>query len=251
METIIKSPAIADETVKLWPISSEELNTQAPEHAMLSEQANELSSSPPLPSLVDETSAIHAEQPLSPLPSFEQFWNAHHETLRELESKAAQEGYEQGLLKGEAAAQQANEEILERLHQILVQGQTSMVSVVKDAEALIGAIVFEVVCKIVGEQLLKESECHRVIAQVIHSTLDENILQLKVSLKDFEKLQVILHQAEKTPDIARLARLPLQADPNIELGGCLVYLKDGKIDGRIETQFRLFAQSLKEAIGHG
>lgn len=257
METIIKSPAIAAEVVKLWPGLTEQSTARpaivtydhAPETAALNERLDDSQSLTQEPLADDESSVEAVQEPKDETPpSFQQFWDAHHETLQALETKTRQEGYEQGFSKGEAAAQQVNQDTLEKLHQVVEQGQAAMARVVKDAEELIGAIVFEAVCKIVGEQLLQKDGCQKIVSRVIQDTLDENILQIKISPKDFEKLQASRHETETTFAAERLAKLPIQADSTVELGGCRVELKDGQIDGRIETQFRLFAQSLKEAI---
>lgn len=257
MESVIKSPAFSDEIVSLelgfsenhaFPtievktsthISDTDANRDILQQALLEEQA--------------EQEILHELIEKSDLtPTFEHFWEMHREKLEILERNAANDGYKKGYAKGESDAQLKYAEAVNQFQQLTDVGQASIALMLKDAETLIGSIVFEAVCKIVGEQMVRVDGCHQIILQVIKNTLDDDILAIKVSPSDFTLLQLSrkVTDTESASVTDKLTNLPIEADPDIELGGCLVELKDGRIDGRIETQFRIFAQSIKDAISH-
>ena len=185
--------------------------------------------------------------------SYENFWEEHRETLRSLEQQAIQDGYRQGYLQGESDAQLKHAEAVESLLQLVDKGQASLSQLLQASEMLIGAIVFEAAGKVIGDQLLTVEGCRNIIGKVIKNTLDQEVILLKVSPQDFERLQFLTNNGDGSGDVLvdRLTKLPIEADSAVELGGCVVELRDGSIDGRIETQMRMFAQSIKDAFNLG
>lgn len=165
----------------------------------------------------------------------------HQDVLGELEDKARDEGYQDGYAAGEAAGRAHFEEAATALETLTAQINDSVAAVLTDAEEIIGAVVFEAVCKILGDRLVSAEGTRAVVAKVLSRVAHEEVVSVRVAPGDLAKL------AERTEQDLRLPEFPFEADTNVELGGCLVQLKGGHLDGRIETQFRAFAQSLKEA----
>lgn len=262
MEKVIKSPLFADDVVKLWQDSSEALviekqSVTIPDVAedgadvleVLMNEENEVVKDIPTSfdnvytSTDDSASARIEDDDVI----FERFWDMHRETLLSLEQKAASDGY----AKGESEAQSKYVEAIERFNGLADAGQAAIANVLRDAEALIGAIVFESVSKIVGGVLADADGCKHVVSQVIKDTLKSDIVVIKVSPKDFERIRAATSNNDASLESrTSIDGLPVEADAAVELGGCLVELRQGRIDGRIETQFRLFAQSIKESIVH-
>lgn len=262
MAVVIKAPILADDFVSLEPRLSERqsssremkkmddmpsfyphvIQTEPVEHndQLEIEQISEL-----------EVASVPMTHPQEQL-SYEDFWEEHRETLRNLEQIAVQDGYQKGYLQGESDAQLKQAEAIGSLLTLVDKGHESLKQLLQASDQLIGEIVFEAVSKIVRDRLITVEGCGQVIAQVIENTLDQEIVTLKISSRDFERLQPLIRDKGESDDIAlsRLAKLPIEADDKIELGGCIAELRDGGIDGRIETQMRMFAQSIKDAFKH-
>lgn len=261
MAVVIKAPILADDWVSLESHFSErQLSSQLEKkddlssfnpHAIETESVEHndglLRDSEPSELEVEPTPLTNFEVP----PSYEDFWEEHRETLRKLEQNAVHDGYQKGYLQGESDAQQKQTEAIESLLKLVDKGHASLNQLLQASNPLIGEIVFEAVSKIVGDRLMTIEGCGQVIEQVIKNIQDQEIVTLKVSSQDFERLQPLIGiKGDNDVVFGRLAKLPIQADDKVELGGCIAELRDGGIDGRIETQMRMFAQSIKDALKH-
>lgn len=158
-----------------------------------------------------------------------------------------EEGMQAGLAEGKAAGLAQYEDAVGLLGDVARSARTALTTAVSQTEDVIAAIVFQTVCKIVGDKLLTAEGCRAVLQQVLAKANQDEVVAIRISPVDFERLQ----SAEPDMDEARakaLSSIPLLPDDAVELGGCLVTLENGSIDGRIETQFRAFAQSLKDVV---
>jgi len=168
----------------------------------------------------------------------------HREALSALEDDARREGHDAGFAKGEAAGREKYLQAAETLRKLVETTNAAVADTLAAAEEVVGAIVFEAVCKIVGDKLMTAEGIRAVVAEVVSRAKRDEVISLKVCASDLGRLQ-----AEASSDHV-LGTLALEADDSVELGGCIVQLKGGYLDGRIETQFRAFAESIKEAA-HG
>lgn len=160
-------------------------------------------------------------------------------------------GYREGRDAGEAAARIAGEkQIAERvalLAEILAQLRSSFNEVMANAEPLVAAIAFEAVCKVIGQQLTTQTGVTNAMRQVIARIGQENCLSVRLAPPDLAWLR----ESGVLPNmLGEFDDAMFVEDAEISLGGCIVTVANGEIDGRIETQFRNFAQSLKDAIRH-
>lgn len=253
MVAIIKSPVVAHEFVELGtakPTPVVEVHEVVQVQRSFENEIADIDGA----TVGDEPVSIEPQHTASEDGSsqytFEDFMEMHRETLRSIEEKAMKEGYEQGYLKGEGDAYGKYTDALSQFQRLAEVGQYSVADMLKKSEILIGAIVFEATTKILGKELITIDGCRSAVAQVIQDIDFKNILKIKVSSHDFERLNA-LEGNWHHPSESSLVSLPFEADSSVELGGCLVELADGRnIDGRIETQLQIFAQSLKEAL-HG
>ncbi len=158
-------------------------------------------------------------------------------------------GYQNGIEAGrQAACSAADKKVDERLviiDEMLQQLRSTFDGVLANAESIIAAIVFEAVCKIVGRELASVEGATAAIRQIIERVGADACVTIRLAPSDFAWLQGKGLHAGALP--ASLAQV-IAEDPNVVLGGCLVTVANGEIDGRIETQFRNFAQGLKDAI---
>jgi flagellar assembly protein FliH len=155
-------------------------------------------------------------------------------------------GYAAGLEEGKQSGEQGYADALQALLELTKAGQKAMRSSLDDTAPVIAEIVFMAVSKIVGATLATQAGVQEVVTTAIEDAKRQEIVAVKISRSDMALLQV--HAADLQPGLSALKELGLEVDDSIELGGCIVQLKGGHIDARIETQFRIFAQSLKEAV---
>lgn len=214
------------------------------------------------PVIAIQTTAV-LKEPASPdmdteAEAYARFMAKHEVELQSLEKKVRQEayaaafaegekaGYVAGLEKGESESAEKYSQALSKLEHVVTVGNQAISGSLADAESLIGAIVFQSVCKIVGDTLNTPEGVLAVVQRALSDAKRDEIVALKVSPEDMRLL--LDHESSLQPGFARLQSFGLVADERVALGGCIVQLKGGHIDARIETQFRSFAQSLKEAI---
>lgn len=240
METLIKSPPISDRGIDLLPLG------QIPDKATHLLRAPEIlrPGQPPVaptqrnkpvnspaPSQPDVATSAPSEAPEEQERRTKELLAAQQASL-----KAIEEGFAKGLAEGKRTAEGKYAEALDALAKLAENGRDSVSGLLRDAEEVIGAIVFEAVCKIVGKDLASQEGRFAVVQQVLASAMQEEVVSIRVSPKDCHSLK------------AQHPALPIEPDDRIELGGCILALKGGSIDGRIETQFRVFAQGLKDAL---
>jgi len=173
---------------------------------------------------------------------------ARQASLEEAEAKAVAEGYARGLSEGQEAGKLEYAEAIRTLATLVESGKHSVVDLLIESEAVIASIVFEAVCKIVGKTMASPEACAAVVRQVLSRSSEGEIVSVLVSPGEYQQLNNDAEANPLGPSAALLSALSLEPDDRIELGGCILTLKAGSIDGRIETQFRTFAQSLKDAL---
>lgn len=249
METLIKSPPISERGVDLPPqprmenrfpsaAPQEPRTPEAPrdEPAHAAPSRNGKPSESTTQSSHDAAPSLRSPQPQVPESRIKEQLAVQQAALKEAEAKAVAEGFAKGLAEGKQTGEEKYSAALVALSTLVENGQDSVSGLLRDAEQVIGAIVFEAVCKIVGKELANSEGCSAVVQQVLAKAIQEEIVSVRVSPKDCQTLR------------AGLPVLPVESDDRVELGGCILALKGGSIDGRIETQFRAFAQSLKDAL---
>ena len=190
--------------------------------------------------------------------AYRRFMAEHETRLKTLEENTRKTAYESAYAEGEKAGYaagldqgakqgaEAYSTAIGVLEEVARAGREAVTSGVVNAEALIGEIVFQVVCKIVGDTLNTPQGVQAVVGEVLTEVKRHEVVALKLAPANLKLL--LEHEATLQPQFARLQSLGLEADERVALGGCIVQLKGGHIDARIETQFRAFAQSLKEAV---
>ena len=178
--------------------------------------------------------------------------------LKQTMDEAHAKGFAQGLIEGRAKGVDSGEaegrtqgiaqyqNAIELLDKWRCQANEQLQNMVSDAEEIIGAIVFEAVCKIVGDTLKTPEGICALVNAAINGVKYEDILAIQVSPNDFKMLSSI-DESELSQEQTCLKRLGLEESHEVELGGCIVKLKAGRIDARIDTQLHAFAESLKKA----
>lgn len=161
--------------------------------------------------------------------------------LAEIRERATVDAFAEGLEKGRQAGAQEYAERIDAFDRLLHSGRESLSAVLQESEEVIGAIVFESVCKIVGRTLASSESCALVVKEIVARVARDEVITVHVSPRDLVHFENGIDPPVTFPGVS------IEADETVELGGCLLTLKGGSIDGRIETQFRSLALSLKDA----
>lgn len=164
------------------------------------------------------------------------------EKLAELEEDARQEGFRKGYEEGKALAQDEFAAGLKTLGALLDAGKASLSEVLGKQHGLIASIIFEAVCKIIGEKLSSQETCKEVLEHLMRGLQEGEVACLQISERDFQAIKSSALFQEDT----LLSSIKLEPSIEVALGGCIVKLHDGLIDARIETQLKQLAHTLTE-----
>jgi len=95
--------------------------------------------------------------------------------------------------------------------------------------------------KILGEALVDKEIALSVIRNVIEQENLLDILQVRVSARDFE----LVSNHSNFDDLQKLHFVP---DLSVETGGCILQLRSGLVDGRVDVQLKSLTELMKMAI---
>lgn len=160
----------------------------------------------------------------------------------EIQESAHREGYEEGFVE----VKEKYKEQIEQLSSLLVSVNEALPEYLKKSESMIAVIVFESLCKIIGEVLADRSKAIEIVANVIRALEKEKIREVYVGQIDFNNIENL--SSDLAPDNVALKNIMNQftfkIDPEIRLGGCKVKLVDGFLDATIERQLNILSKSL-------
>lgn len=247
MEALIKSPVIDSAVIDLYPraqgVAPGDKQRPTPTATYTQERPKENPAKTP----VEARPAQGQQEDQTPESKLKDLIQAQQASFKEAETKAVSEGFAKGLSEGRQAGEEKYASAIEALANLIESAQRSVAALLQESEEIIAAIAFEAVCKIVGKELMTPEGCSSVVRQVLAKMPRDEIISVRVSPKDYECLVGASAHHPNATWVTQLSSLSLEADHHVELGGCILNLRDGNVDGRIETQFRAFAQSLKDA----
>jgi len=254
MAALIKSPRLIEQALDLLlqPRTNEVENRLTGKSSALVAQVPEASLVPPSTTIAPSghhgdgiSTAEPIRDEIKAQSQLDDLLRARQLALQEAEAKAVADGFTKGLAEGKAKGEAGYYEAIKALGQALLEARAAIPKVLWEAEQLIAPVVFEAVCKIVGPQLSTPEGCEAIVRQVLARASDEEHISVRVSPKTYRLLSEYF--GKNNGEALSVAEIPMEGDDNVELGGCILTLREGSVDGRIETQFRNFAQSLKDA----
>lgn len=260
MEALIKSPVLLDQVLDLGGLAVPERAIPKP----LQKESLGRSHSMVLPRNADsgtqpaDEGKRNASSPSEPADGLESIGRndvavAEAVTLaerlaavKEAEERAFAEASDRGLEEGRRAAAAECAELLDQIKQLNERASDALPLLLAEAHDLIASVVFEAVCKILGRELVTPDGCTAVIEQVVGRVAKESILTIRIAPADYDRLKNALANGAVAEPVRRMLEMPIEPSAEVGLGGCVLTLKAGTLDGRIETQFRNFAQTLKD-----
>jgi len=194
-----------------------------------------------VPAKVLLAAEVESERP--DYPDFDSVLRAHQQEIDAMKADAVARGYAEGLDAGRMEGKKTYLAAQRKLESTVDALGARFEEVVDQAEALIGEIVFSVVARIVGAQITSADGVRALVAEAIAQVRRQQIIRIRMTPGDIALLQETEADGESQ---TAFAGIPIEPDDEIGLGGCVIDIEGGSLDARIETQFRQFAQSLKD-----
>jgi flagellar biosynthesis/type III secretory pathway protein FliH len=161
-----------------------------------------------------------------------------------VEAKKAAErlGYAEGLTQGKSAAQKSLTEQVAQLAVLMEEVYAARQEVVNGAEDMIVDIVFQSICRILGESADQRVMVTGMVQQVLKQFRQQEPLVLLLHPQDMALVQQNLPEMGIDPE-----QTQFRTDASLKIGGCLVESMVGTLDARLETQLSRLRDALLQA----
>ncbi len=171
--------------------------------------------------------------------------------------QAYQEGFNDGLAKGTNEGEKAGfelatqklEPLLDSLQQGLLQlknlRQETYQRIEKEVVALALAIARKVVCR---EIEMDKEVVVCVAREALAKVQDPGKIKIKMNPSDLQFINETQYQLSEL--IADIDNVTLEAEDNIQSGGCVIETNLGEIDARIEKQLQAVEESFRTAFSN-
>ncbi len=148
-------------------------------------------------------------------------------------------GYEEGFRAGREAALAEAASLLQLLRTAAAEGEAIRGQVVGEASAVITRAVVLAVRRIVADVYDDPARTAAAVAEAVRAASGQEILSIRV------------HPAAEVPVTAALADLAgyVRPDDGIEVGGCIIDLRNGTIDATLDARLSLMERALRAAGG--
>lgn len=152
----------------------------------------------------------------------------------------ADEARQEGARQGFAAAQSQSEQLLSLLQEAAANGTAIRDQVAAEAMSVITRAVLVAVRRIVGEYYNEDpARTVAAVSDALRSASSQEIVSIRVNPAVEPAVQAAL------VDVARYVR----PDEAIEIGGCLIDLRNGQIDATLDTRVGLMELAIRDASG--
>lgn len=162
--------------------------------------------------------------------------------LQEAQQKVQQiqeQAHSEGLRRGESEGRAKLTQALEQTQAVLLGAQQDRARMLAETEAEVVHLVLQVVRKILKiEPIINEQVLTRVIRDALERLGQRVDVNIYVNPQDVELLHYTLSQIQ---DLA--LEIVIEADEQVEPGGCRVSSQAGEIDARLSSQFEAVARS--------
>lgn len=149
---------------------------------------------------------------------------------------AERRGLTQGMEKGEREALALVTRKIEVLASLADAVETSRAHALGQAEDMLVEIAHAAVCRMVGATAASRDTLLDMVRTIARDEHAAKQLRIRMHPQDLATLQ--------DDDIPLDARITLQADSAVEIGGCMVDSDKGTLDARLETQLSRLGEAL-------
>ncbi|HEU4652734.1 MAG TPA: FliH/SctL family protein [Steroidobacteraceae bacterium] len=157
---------------------------------------------------------------------------------------AKHEGFAEGFAEGAKAARTETANALALIKKILAEAEVAFANDSEQLADQCADIVAEAFSKLAGKLLPVREAAVGAVIEVLTRAKDSREVLIRVSPAD---LAIMEQSREQLAAAVSGRRFNLVADPQVELGGCIVESKLGNLDGRLEVQLRELFETLRAA----
>ncbi len=160
-----------------------------------------------------------------------------------IRQRAYREGYEAGQRDGEGAARAEVANALGMVAGVASDARLLRNALLRNSESEIVDLAIDVARAILGDALAVDKRAVlATVERAIERAAHMNILRMRVHPSDVEA--VTAHLAETGS--AAPATWQVSADGTIGVAGCVIDVEGGEIDARLDVQFEIVADALRE-----
>lgn len=239
MEPLIRSTYVIDEPV-LLPSGKK---TQEPRDEPPTPLAGEAQDALMTPPIAEPQAAYVPQERCDAEEALRQETERAERLARETEAaveEARERGYRDGYDAGHAEGEKVHAARVAELDALVASAALALKNGIEGVEDVSVEIVFEAICRILGDAMVQEEAVVLLVKEVIGRVKDRQSLIIRVSPGDYELLQ--RHRA-KLSSLAE-GNVELVADDRVVLGGCLLEAAGGSLDGRLEVQIHQLKETL-------
>ena len=158
----------------------------------------------------------------------------------EVAKRAVEDGFEKGLRAGEAEGREAYTSGLQQLEDLTQSLNSTIQRSMEESEDMMVAIVYEAVCKIVGDALATKDGVTAVVKEAMSRVRGKSSVIIRVNPFDLELI-------EESAAFGVASEADWRGDDSIPMGGCMIESEYGTLDARIETQLNQLKRVLLAA----
>lgn len=170
--------------------------------------------------------------------------------IEKLITKTKEEAYKEGYAESISDVQVRYSEQFEKIDSLIKSINEALPIYIKKNEPVIASIVFESVCKIIGEELANKSKSILVVEKTINSVEKDRIREILISQDDFNAIESLNSDLSSDGVVleGNINQFIFKVDPTIKFGGCKIKLIDGYMDASIDGQLKALSKSLKAKV---
>lgn len=173
------------------------------------------------------------------------------ERLKEIEEKAYKQAYDLGLLEGtEKAFEEMRvvyQEKLQMLDDLLVAVEYSKTNVMKENEAVLIHLVYQVAQRIAQREIkISQEPIVKMLNELVGEIQGTDSINVTLNSDDFHFIEELRNK--KVKEVEPLARVKLISDETISSGGCVIETNFGSIVSTVEQRAEKAWKLLEEKI---
>ena len=167
--------------------------------------------------------------------------------LEDLIEKTKEAAYNEGFAESISDIKTRYGEQLEKIELTVKNINDALLTYLKKNEHVVASIVFEAVCKIIGEELANRSKSILVVEKTINAIDKDRISEILISQDDFNLIENLNKDLSSDGVVfeSSINQFIFKADSEIKYGGCKIKLIDGYLDASIDSQLKILSKSLK------
>lgn len=172
-----------------------------------------------------------------------------HEQAQVREAMAALQREQKELQQRRQAGEQQMSAQRDSLQRLLQQLPAAWEGFLQDAEEDMLSLVFEAVCRITGEQAVSRDGARAMLQRTVQAWHGRRPLSVHMHPDDLDALQSdapLRQMLSASGFTAERQTLRWVADPEVQLGGCLLRSEEGALDARLEVQLQALRASLAQ-----